>query len=164
MAEQKSFAENLFGKLDKAEMILLLALTTGVVLHFSGISQAPSLIIVSLGGLAAIFFLKAFRPPADRTPAEGEKADFLGLFFDVVLPKVLWISSAICASSLMLYHMDTGNEGYKQGLMIHAAITAVGIVALGFAALKGLKNLQAILPIFYRAIPLLLAAIKLLQS
>jgi hypothetical protein len=95
---------------------------------------------------------------------EGEKLDFMALFISTILPKVTWISCAVCASSLVMYHIGTGNDGYKQGLMIHTAITVVGLIVLGFGALKGVKNIRTLVPIYFRAIPLLLAAEHLLQS
>lgn len=122
------------------------------------------MIIISLGVLAAIFFFMAFRPQAQAPTPTGEKLDFIHLLVSTTLPKLLWISCAVGTSSLMLYHSDTGNEGYKLGLMIHSAVEPISLLIIGLAAAKGLPGLRSLLPIYFRALPLLLAAVYLLRG
>lgn len=166
MAERKSFSETLYGFFDRAEAFFLFALLAGVASHYLGFSQSITVIIISLGGLAAIFFFMAFRPPAQTSmPTQGgEKPDSIHLLASTTLPKLLWISCAVGTSSLMLFHSDAGNEGYKPGLMIHSVVTPISLLIIGLAAAKGVPGLRSLLPIYFRALPLLLAAVYLLRG
>ncbi len=164
MAERKSYSETLYGYFDRAESFFLFALLAGVASRYLGFSQSITVIIISLGGLAAIFFFMAFRPPAQMSTPGGEKLDFIHLLVSTTLPKLLWISCAVGTSSLMLYHSDAGNEGYKPGLMIHSVVTPISVLIFGLAAAKGVPGLRSLLPIYFRALPLLLAAVYLLRG
>ncbi len=164
MAERKGFSETLYGLFDRAETFFLFALTAGIVSRYLGFAQSTTVIIVSLGGLAAIFFFMAFRPPAQMPTPTGEKLDFIHLLVSTTLPKLLWISCAVGSSSLMLFLSDPGNEGYKPGLMIHSVVTPISLLIIGFAAAKGVPGLRSLLPIYFRALPLLLAAVYLLRG
>lgn len=161
MADQKSFAETLYGWLERAEVLFLLLFLAGFSWRSSDASASDSLIIVSLGGLAGVFFLMAYRPSAVAS-ADPKRMDFMTLLIWTILPKVTWISCAVCTISILLYFIKTGNKGYEQGLMIHTTITVIGLLMLGFAGFRGVKNARALLPMYYRAIPLLFAALYLL--
>lgn len=154
----------LYGYLDRGESLLLLALVAGIVSRYLGISQGITLIIISLAGLMAIFFFMAFRPPAEVPAETEEKPGFMYLFVYVIVPKIMWISCAVCTSSLLLYHLESGNEGYTLGLMIHSTLTVGTLVVIGLAAAKGVPGLRSLLPIYFRALPLMLTAVYLLRG
>ena len=85
MAERKSFSETLYELFGRAEAFFLFALLAGVALRYLGFSQAITVIIISLGGLAVIFFFMAFRPPAQMPTSTGEKLDFIHLLVSTTL-------------------------------------------------------------------------------
>ena len=163
MAERKSFAETLGTSLDRIEQILLIVLTIGVAAYFWGYHDALTVVILCLGGLAGIFFLMAFRPLSARPDASNEKHDLTQLLLEIILPKVLWISCASCTVSILLYHLHTGNDGYKQLILIHLSITAVSLMLIGGASVSG-KNVRPLLPILFRAVPLAFVGYHFFQS
>jgi hypothetical protein len=163
MAEQKSFGEVLYGNLERFEQIMLVVLTLGVAATLWGYSEALTIVIISLGGLAGIFFLMGFRPPSVRPDTSNGKQGFTQLLLDTILPKVLWISCAVCTISILLYHLDNGNDGYKQGIFIHLSITAVSLIVIGGASVAG-KNVRPLLPILFRAVPLAFVGYHFFQS
>jgi hypothetical protein len=151
------FSEMLFKNLDRAESLMLALLISGVVCHFMHWSFADQVLVLAFGGLAVVFFLNAYRPPSTSTPDQADRKDFFTLLMQTILPKLLWISSAVGAAALAMVHQHAPKAGYLQMFMIQSVVAIVCLVAVGLAAAQG-KNVQHLVPILYRAIPLTLAA------
>ena len=150
-----------------AEKILLTSLTVGVIMMAMEINT--SVTIASLIGLAAIFFLFAYRPldvplsgdagrvqPADAASREDGPAGFPELLGLTILPKVLWLSSAISVFGIALYIIDFGSDGYKNMLMIGGTAIATGALLLVALKMTGEKRINAVMPILLRAVPVCL--------
>ncbi len=135
MNQNNAFTGQLYRLVERAEIILLLALIVSVVAHYSGISGARTGIVVSLGGLAGVYFLTAFRPPASQPGDGAEKPNFTQLLSQTTLPKLLWISCAVGAAGLTMYH--TTPNGYREMLLIHSATTIPGALIIGVLAAQG---------------------------
>lgn len=141
------------------EKALLCVLAIGIILAVLNINFL--VVRFSLIGMAVIFFLSAYRPPeeikerTDNDPPMG----FSELLALMIVPKVLWISSAISLGGIALYYMALGNNGYKQMLMIGILSLSVCLILLAFFLVSGIKHLKTVVPILYRAVPALLAAI-----
>lgn len=166
MAEQKSFSETLFGWLDRIEAVLLIGLAVSLVAHYMNVAGAASGIVVALSGLAGVFFLMAHRPPAP-TPERQEgdsKPGMPALLMQTIMPKVLWLSSAVGAAGLAIYHTHPDNDGYKQLLLIQSATCALAIVLIGLFALQGVSGAKRLVPVLYRAVPITLAGVQLLMA
>jgi hypothetical protein len=113
---------------------------------------------MSLSGLAGIYFLMAYRPP---TPVpEGEKKGFGQLLSQTILPKVLWIGCAVGAIGIMFHLLQL--DGAHEMLLIHAASGGVGVGM--FLAFRQSTDSQALTPLLYRAVPLLLISVYLLTA
>lgn len=140
--------------LPTVEKILLAAFIIGTILKIMHIDS--SVTQVTLVGLGITFFLFMYRP--NEVPRQAdEQSGFFDLLALTIVPKILWISSAISALGLAFYLFDLGNDGYKRLLTIGGMTIGVGVVILLFAFTKGVRHLGTVTPILLRAVPLLLA-------
>lgn len=163
MSESRSsFTQQLFKLIDRAEMILLGALSIALILYTTSF-KSEILLNLSLKGLAVLFFLSAYRP-IQIERKEGEKLGFMDLLCTTIVPKILWISSAVITVGIILFFSNTGNEGYKIILMLGSITIPVGIILLAAGLSSGVKQLNVIVPILYRAIPLTIVAIYILNA
>lgn len=136
-----------------AEKILLTSLLIGIVLTIMQIDSAVA--SVSLLGLAATFFLLAYRP-IDVPRQENELLGLSELLAFMIVPKVLWISSAISALGIAFYMFNFGNPGYKNMLMIGGSTIAVAALILAVLLVSGVKHIRMVTPILLRALPICL--------
>jgi hypothetical protein len=143
------------------EKVLLSALAIGAILTIMKMDSTVTR--VSLLGLGITFFLLAYRP-TDIPGQVGERFGFSGLLGLMIVPKVLWMSSAISALGIAFYVFDFGNEGYKKMLMIGGLSIGVAILVLIAFFLSGVKHIKIVTPILLRALPLCLVDFYLLFS
>jgi len=135
------------------EKILLTALVIGTILRLTHVDSTVTR--VSLLGLGVTFFLLAYRPN-DIPRQEGEQLGFSDLLGLMIVPKVLWISSAISALGISFYLFDFGNDGYKKMLIIGGLTISIGTILLIIFFVSGVKHIRTVLPILLRAVPLCL--------
>jgi hypothetical protein len=152
-----SFIERVTKNLHWAERAFLIALAIGTILVFSKINS--SVLNVSLIGLAITFFLYAYKP-LNIVREENELLGFSDLLAVGILPRVMWISSAISTLGLLFYLMD--NAGHKNMLMIGGLTIGISVVLLTIFLVSGVKNIKIVTPILFRAIPLLTIDIYIL--
>lgn len=162
MADRTPFSETLYAFVERGETLFLIMLLAGAVLFSFGFSQGSGLVTFALGGLAVVFFLMAYRPPKSNQLNTEKKMDFMQLVVLTIIPKVLWISCAVGTIGLLLRHLQTENDGYRQMLIIQSAVTVGTLIVVGVGVVKGVSGLRNLLPIYYRALPLTLAAGSLL--
>lgn len=159
MKERTAFATKLFGLLQRGEMILLMTLIIGLALRYT-FPQTEILVIISLAGLAMIFFLSAYQPiPIEK----DEKFGPTDLLYYIIAPKILGISSAVCAVGLLFYFIDNNNPGFRPMLTIGAMSIAAASLIVFIGWLQKDKNIQLIIPILYRAIPLMIVSFYFLS-
>jgi len=94
--------------------------------------------------LAITFFLLAFRPV--DVPHENEQMGFSDLLALMIIPKVLWISTAMSAFGIGFSFFAT-NEGYKNMLLIGGASIAFATLLLGIFTITGVKHIRVVAPI-----------------
>ncbi len=135
------------------EKIFLTAFIIGTVLRILHIDSTVT--GVALLGLGVIFFLLAYRP-TEIPRQENEQFGFSELLALMIVPKVLWISSAISALGIAFYLFDFGNDGYKKMLMIGGLTIGIGTVLLVVFFVSGVKHIRTVTPILLRAVPLCL--------
>jgi hypothetical protein len=152
----KPLVLSLMQYLPLAEKIFLAGASVGLIFLFLNLDTL--VLIASLIALAVIFFLSAYRPPEDVPANENERQGFQELFAFVILPKVLWIGCAVCSVGIALYLIGPSNEGYRQMLLIGGLSLISDSVIFIFFLVKGIKHIQVVTPIFFRAIPLLAAS------
>ena len=135
-----------------AEKAFVIALAIGTVLAYSKIDS--SALNVSLIGLAVPFLLYAYKP-LDIVRDENEPLKFSEIFALTILPKVMWISSAVSTLGLLFYMLELGNDGYMKMLMIGGLIIGIAVVILTIFLASGVENLKSVTPILLTAVPLL---------
>jgi len=147
------FSELLYRYIDRAESLMLVMIIAGVVCHFLHLEFANQVLALAFIGLAVVFFLNAYRPPTAPAGDQPDRKDFFTMLTQTILPKILWLSCAVGAAALAMVHMQA--EGYKEMFMIQGAAALGGLAVVGLAAALG-RNVQHLIPIIYRAIPLTL--------
>ena len=98
------------------EKVLVISLIIGFLLKFSG-TNVPILLNLSLAGLGITFFLKIYLPIDIETeenvqPEESKISGLNELLSKYIIPKVIWIGTAIATIGILLYNLQLGNEGY----------------------------------------------------
>jgi hypothetical protein len=146
--------------LDWPEKILLLALAVGSILTATG-NDASIIVLTSLYGLAAIFFLRAYSP-IEAQPPGGNKLDFKTLLGYTILPKVMWINSSIMTVGIAFWL--AGFQGYEQLLFIGGSSMIVIFFLLVFLLSTGAKNLKYVGNILLRAVPLAVSSFLILWN
>lgn len=140
------------------EKVLMCVLAIGIILAVLNINFL--ILRIALTGLAVTFFLSAYRPPEEiKERSENDTFGFSEMLALMIIPKVLWISSAVSAAGIALYFFRFGNDGYKQALMIGILSIAACLVLLAFFLISGIKHLKSVTPILLRAVPALLAGL-----
>lgn len=141
------------------EKVFLTALLAGAVLGLMEIDLTVTR--VSLFGLAATYFLLAFRSPS-LPQEENELLGFSELLGFIIVPKVLWISSAISITGIASSTFNFNNVGFKNMLMIGGFSIVIGTLVLVVLAVSGVRNLRSIASVLLRALPICLIDFYLL--
>ena len=137
--------------LPMAEKFFLIGLAIGIVLTLANLD---SLVLkVSLVGLAVTLFLYGYKP-IDVPGKEDEKLGFTELLGHSIVPKVTWVG---CAVSLIgiLFTMQN-SEGARQMLFIGGTTLGIATLIIIFLTATGVKYMSVVVPVLYRAIPLLI--------
>ncbi|MEO9967162.1 MAG: hypothetical protein ABJF11_15290 [Reichenbachiella sp.] len=104
-----------------------------------------------MAGIGVTLFVSAFKP-IEINPSEDEVFEMNELLGLMVVPRVLWLSSAISVLAVLFYYMDLRNDGYLR-------IASIGIMAIGTAfvvliisLLSATKHMRSTIPVVTRAI------------
>lgn len=142
------------------ERVFLATLVVAYVLKLTG-SELPILMTISLAGLGVTFFLSAYRPLNIET-TEGEQMGFNELLGLSIVPKVLWISTAVATIGILFYTLQLGNDGYLRMLYVGASTIIIALVIMLILKAIGTKYLNATFSVFFRALPTLLVVAYIL--
>jgi hypothetical protein len=137
------------------ERIFLLGLLLGgacILLHLQPFDITVT--SVSLFGLGVAYILSAYKP-IEIPQNDGETAGMKVLLWYGIIPKVLWISSAVSVIAIALVLLNSDPRGYKQMFFIGGSTIAVGLVITVGMAVAGLQAIRGIVPILLRATVLL---------
>jgi hypothetical protein len=137
-----------------AERVFIVATLIALVLKATG-NTSTLLLAISMSGLALTFFLSAFLP-IDIPFDENEKFEFIDLLALSIVPKVSWIGSAVMVVGILLNQLDLPSQQYLQMFMIGSSVVIGSVVILLISSSMGVKNIRYIIPIYFRAVPLLL--------
>lgn len=123
----------------------------------------PVLTTIGLGGLGIIFFLSAYKP-LEINREESDQIGFNEMLGWLIVPKVLWIGTAVSIIGILFYALHLNKDGYIRMLYIGGGsiITATLVMLLLMA--MGIKYMNVNLPIYLRAIPAPLIVAYLLYS
>jgi hypothetical protein len=141
------------------EVTCTVALMIGVGMTIT--SGEETILTVSLPGLALCYFLSAYLPPPSVTSDENQSHRLIDLLATVIIPKVLWISSAVGTMGVFFTVMKM--EGNEQMLLIGVLSLASCVVLLIVFGIIG-KPIRPVFPILLRALPVLAVALYFLLS
>lgn len=141
-----------------AETFFVGLLTVGILLPKFDISS-DEVIMISLSGLAIIFFLSAYRPLEIKI-GQGDKLEFKEMLYLTILPKILWIACSVMTIGILFNILNM--PGSKNMLVIGSSTALVILILFGVFFLSEEKHIKATIPILYRAVPLLLVTAYLL--
>jgi len=153
-SSQTPFIVRIAKLLPLAEKIFLVALSIGIAITYMSLNS--SVTEVSLIGLAIIFFLYAYTPFDIPRPYD-EHWGLSELLALTIVPKVMWIGSAISALGVAFYLINFGNDGYRRLSMLGGTTIAITIIMQTFFLITGVKHLKYVAPILLRSAPLFLA-------
>lgn len=154
------FAATLYSLLKKVEIALWLALVLGLLLHYGGY-PAKNVLIVSLSGLAIVFFLGAYQP-SNIVRSDNEKLGFMDLLYLTIAPKLVGISMAVSLIGILFYFINANVEGTKQMLFLGSISGIAASLVIGIGVATRAKNSSVLIPILYRAVPIAIASAYLL--
>jgi len=140
-----------------AEKICLMGLAIGIVLSLANLD---SLVLeASLVCLAVTFFFHGYKP-IDVPETEREKFGFLELLGYSIAPNISWVACAVSAIGILFTMQNS--EGAKQMLFIGGTTLGIASLIIIFLTAIGVKYMSAVIPVLYRAIPLLVLDLYLL--
>ncbi len=148
---RQSFSGKLRFFLSRAEQALLALAMIGLLLRYAGLPWT-TVIMLALSGLGTIFFLSAYLPPEPMESDGAARLGFKDLLMFTILPKVLGIACSVSAIGMLFYLL--GFKGYLQMILIGGTVISAGLLILGFGFATETKNIRTMMPILYRAVPL----------
>jgi hypothetical protein len=141
------------------EALFLMTLAAGWVMLYETLEAG--VLIISLIGLTATYFISAYKPIEIISDGK-EKFGMKEMLAWSILPKICWISSAVSTLGWLLFFVNPENEGYENMLMIGALSIGGAMVTIVFLISMGVSQIKVLLPVMFRAVPLLSADCYLL--
>jgi hypothetical protein len=123
----------------------------------SGGSQmdiARNVFMASAAILSGVYFLNAFMP-LDFERDENEKFGMKELVLTTIIPKVLWISAAVCMSGFFVLSQNHEHDAHLNLWFIGGFSLFGSLAILSFAMVTGNKHTRVLAPVAFRAVPLL---------
>ncbi|MGL1886533.1 MAG: hypothetical protein OCD76_08470 [Reichenbachiella sp.] len=142
------------------ERVFLSTLAIGYILQLTG-TGIPIIITIGLAGLGITFFLNAYKP-LDLKQTESEQMGLPKLLGMSIVPKILWISTAVATIGILFYTLELGNDGYLNMLYIGSLTIIIGSGIMLILKVIGTKHLSTSIPVFFRALPTLLVVTYIL--
>ena len=137
----------------QVEIVSLAAVGASMLVRFSGVSSGEKGIMFSFSILSAVYYLSAFKP---REALAEERPGFVSTLTENVMPKVLWMGSAVAVIGLQFFFLNL--PGYTMMIMIGSTATQLGVALYIILSLINPAATQKHASILYRAVPLLLVA------
>ncbi|MGE0587713.1 MAG: hypothetical protein AB7O48_04010 [Cyclobacteriaceae bacterium] len=138
-----------------AEKIFLAGVGVGLVLIYLNFDSNVALI--SVNGIAIIYFLNAYKPPELM---DDEPQGFGALLALSILPKVMWISSSVSLVGITFHFLELA--GAMEMILIGAISLGVGLLLFLIFGVSGVKGMKVNVPMLYRLIPIFLVDLYLL--
>jgi hypothetical protein len=161
--ETTSGRDNVFKLASLIEKVTLLTTLIGLVLNYQNVAEGKTILLIGLAGTTIIWFVLAFKPVelfnSQQEADEFGQWGFSEMLALIIVPRILWISSALTAFGVFAFVADFGNDGYLKGLIIGGFSISLCSFILLISLLMGVKKLRVVLPILFRALPVLMLAI-----
>ncbi len=160
--QNTSFVQSLTPVMIWAERIATAAFIASLAAVFmakgSSIDFARYVFMASSAILAAVYFLNAYMP-VNFQRDDNEKFGMKELLLTTMLPKILWISCAVCMAGFFLLSQNAEHDAHLNLWMIGGLSLLGGLVFLAFGMVTGDKHATVVAPVAFRAVPLLILVI-----
>jgi hypothetical protein len=153
MAEYVPFSSRIFGFLSILEKVAITGALVGIGFKYLQLPGADQILMISLSGLAGVYFMFAYKPP--QTMGE-EKPGFNTSLSTVILPKVASIASSVLVIAIMFRFLPL--QGAKEMLMVGVAGGVFAAMIFGLLLVQGNEAAKSQVGILYRLLPLLIIA------
>lgn len=166
------FDSNITRALMLVEKILLIALLGGLILY----DQSTNLLLlqIALGLLAITYFLFPYFTSTNRfididldeLDNNDEEIDKLQdaqyVFSSLILPKILWLSTAVSIAGYLALLTFQDNDTYRKLILVGGGTILVSLSIFAYDLFKGFRDIHFLYPILLRAIPVTLFDLYLL--
>lgn len=164
--ETNSTRDKIYRLVTLTEKATLLIIAIGFALNYQNLAEGKTILLIGLAGTTIIWFALAFKPieifNSQQEADEFGQWGFAELFALMIVPRVLWISSAVTTFGVFAYVADFGNDGYIMSLTVGGLAISICLFILLITFLMGVKKLRIVMPILFRALPILLAGIYII--
>ena len=96
-------------------------------------------------------------------PLRSAQMGFQELLCFTILPKVMWIGASVCTVGILFMLLDI-SKGYEQMLLIGSTTLITCLLITGYFFLTKRSYVQALIPVLYRVVPVLLVTAYVLLS
>jgi hypothetical protein len=156
--QRTSFVQSLMPLMKWGERIATAAFIASLITVFiakgSSMDFARYVFMASSATLAAIYFLNAYMP-LNFQREENEKFGMKELLMITILPKILWISCAVCMCGFFILSENAEHDAHLQMWMIGGSSLLSGLAFLAFGVVTADKHASVLTPVALRAVPLL---------
>jgi hypothetical protein len=108
--------------------------------------KANEILILALGGLSAVYFLLANKPPLeteDKPTDENPNLGFFDLLITSIAPKVGWIGCSVVVIGILFWYQKW--EGFKEMLLLGGGTLFIVSLLLTYAFINGNKAVTHLL-------------------
>ncbi len=160
------FMAAIFRLLNQVEIVALAATAVGFAMLYLGSKGATEILTISLSLLAAVFFLRSYKPidgPPSQLENEKDRPNgMFGLLGAQVGPKVLGIGSAVIVIGILFWFLTL--KGAMEMLSIGCTVVPIAGVLVAAFILTKPAWAPSLMPLFYRAVPVWLVGIYLFMN
>ena len=121
------------------EALFLIMLAVGWVMLYQ--RHEAGLLIISLVGLTATYFISAYKPIEILSNGE-DKFGMREMLAWSILPKVCWISCAVSTLGWLLFFINPDNVGYQNMLIIGALSIGAAVVMIVYLISTGVRQIK----------------------
>lgn len=143
------------------EILAISGAFAGVALKYSGLPGGDEVLMLSLSSLSAVYFLTAFKPPAETSSTERPQG-FVDLLVRTIMPKATWIACSVAVIGVLFAILHL--HGAREQLMVGCAALASSVVISLYFIATGSDDTSGLVKILYRAAPILVMALYMFMN
>jgi hypothetical protein len=123
-------------------------------------NQSSDILLFGASGMAMVYFMYSNKRPSTPSAVQGEKFGFSELLLSVIIPKVLWLGTAVNVIGILFMVLQF--QGYREMCFIGATSIGGSLITLGGFALGGASISNPTKQALIRIVPIFMASVYLL--
>ena len=152
--------DKLFKLIGLAENAVLLIIAVGILLRYKEVAEGKPLLQIGLAGTAIFWFILAFKRrevfSSQQEANEFGPYGFTEMLAWIILPKILWIGSAVSMFGVFSHVTNFESDGNIRIMMIGGLSVSICLLILMILVLSGVKKLNMLVPVLIRAVTILI--------